>query len=122
MLAGSVDGSDLLVERFFAPDQRAGEYPTCWVEVTSAGKRELALALGRDERWLARIHSHPFEAFHSTTDDANPGLTAEGAISIVVPYFGLGLRRGLDACALFQRRLGRWLPTTVAALDLEIIG
>jgi hypothetical protein len=36
-------------------------------------------------------------------------LTAEGALSIVVPFFGLGLRRGLEACAVFVCRHGEWL-------------
>ena len=119
MLAGFISPGATRIERFFAPDQRAGVYPTCWVEVTRAGKDQLALALGRDERWIARIHSHPGEAFHSTTDDANPGLTAEGSVSIVVPYFGLGLRQGVDACALYVHRGLRWIQTTVQELGVE---
>ncbi len=78
------------------------------VEVTAQGKLELAAALGMHERWLARIHSHPGEPFHSHTDDSNPALTADGALSIVVPFFGLGLRRGLPACALHVFDDGRW--------------
>lgn len=120
MLAGYLGPDATRVERFFAPDQRAGSYPTCWVEVTRAGKDQLALALGPGERWIARIHSHPGEAFHSPTDDANPGLTAEGALSIVVPYFGLALRHGLQACAIHERRGGRWLKRSVAELAIEI--
>jgi len=122
MLGGRIDGRDWRVERFFAPDQRGGEYPTCWVEVTPLGKQQLALALEAGERWLARIHSHPAQAFHSSTDDANPGLTAEGAVSIVVPFFGLGLRGGIGACALFQRRGLRWIPTSAEELDVRIFG
>ena len=96
---------------FVAPDQRA-DRPSggCWVEITERGKRELAVRLPPDCRYLARIHSHPGEAFHSPTDDANPALTHEGALSIVVPYFGLGLRRGLAACAVFRLASGRWFP------------
>jgi hypothetical protein len=78
------------------------------VEVTRQGQIDLALALGADELYVARIHSHPGEAFHSPTDDANPALTHDGALSIVVPYFGLGLRRGLDACAVLRLERGRW--------------
>src|SRR5271165_7512417 len=57
-------------------------------------------------RYLARVHNHPVAAFHSRTDDANPALSHEGAISIVVPYFGLGLRRGLAACAVYRLTAG----------------
>lgn len=121
MLGGRIDGTDSRIERFFAPDQRAGEYPTCWVEVTRLGKQQLALALDADERWLARIHSHPAQAFHSSTDDANPGLTADGVLSIVVPFFGLGLRGGLESCAMFQLRGGRWMATSPDELDVRVI-
>lgn len=106
MLAGTaVTG----ITRCVIPDQRASRsrYGVS-VEVTEKGKLGLAVALGPNERYLARIHSHPSEAFHSETDDANPGLTAEGAFSIVVPYFGLGLRRGLSACAVYVYREGEW--------------
>lgn len=80
------------------------------VEVTRAGQMQLALALGPGELYASRIHSHPGEAFHSKTDDANPALTYDGALSIVVPFFGLGLRRGLDACAVYRLERARWHP------------
>lgn len=68
----------------------------------TAGKRQLAAGLGRGERYLVRAHSHPGEPFHSDTDNRNPALTFIGALSVVAPYFGLGLRRGLDACAVLR--------------------
>lgn len=95
--------------RLVIPPQVAGG-EGAWVEVPLAGKLMLAAQLKGDERYVARIHSHPGEAFHSPTDDANPVLLFEGALSIVVPYYGLGLRRGLDNCAVFERRQRRWLP------------
>jgi hypothetical protein len=78
------------------------------VEVTRAGQMQLALALGPDDLYVARIHSHPAEAFHSPADDANPILTHEGSLSIVVPFFGLGLRSGMEACAVLRRERGNW--------------
>jgi hypothetical protein len=95
--------------RFIAPDQHAyvGDLG-CSVEVTDAGKVQLVEALRPDEVYLVRAHSHPDRAFHSPVDDRNPALTHEGALSVVVPYFGLGLRRGLDACAVFRLEGGRW--------------
>jgi hypothetical protein len=101
--------ADGTATRLVVPDQEATPVPHCTVTVTTAGKLALAAALGRNERYIARIHSHPGLAFHSPTDDANPAITFEGALSIVVPYFGLGLRHGLDACAVLQIRSGRWV-------------
>lgn len=95
--------------RLVIPEQTAHPVPHCWVEVTRAGKSELARALGPRDRYVARIHSHPGNAFHSKTDDENPALTHEGAISIVVPYFGLGLRHGLASCEVYVRSAGMWV-------------
>ena len=95
--------------RLVVPDQVATPVPYATVEVTFAGKLQLATALSGEERYLARIHSHPDVAFHSGTDDMNPAITQEGAVSIVVPFFGLGLRRGLEACAVYVRRDQKWV-------------
>ncbi len=108
MLAGT---PMLGITRCVIPDQRPYRIGRgVGVEVTDKGKLELAAALALDERWLARIHSHPDEAFHSPIDDANPALTAAGSLSIVVPFFGLGLRRGLEPCAVHVYHRGDWLP------------
>lgn len=94
--------------RLVIPNQAATPAPYCSVEVTRAGKLSLAAALGPGDRYAARIHSHPLLAFHSPTDDANPAITQEGAFSIVAPYFGLGLRHGLDPCAVYIRTNNTW--------------
>ena len=85
------------------------------VEVTRAGQMQLATALDADELYASRIHSHPDEAFHSQADDVNPALTYDGALSIVVPFYGLGLRHGLDACAVYRLEHGRWHPLAPGA-------
>lgn len=97
-------------DRLVVPTQQASRADGgCWVEVPLAGKLECAAALRPRERYVARIHSHPGEAFHSAADDRNPALTHQGALSIVAPFFGLGLRRGLDACAVYVLRRTRWV-------------
>lgn len=116
-----VAGSDRVVRRAVFPDQRAGRYPSCWVEVTDLGKRELATAIERDESYVSRIHSHPGAAFHSATDDRNPALQHEGAVSIVVPFFGLGARLGLGACAVFVRRRHHWEQLQLGSERDEVI-
>ena len=95
--------------RLVVPEQRASRTRLgVSVVVTRAGQLQLAAALGSDELFVARIHSHPGEAFHSAADDANPVLSHVGALSVVVPYFGLGLRHGLDACAVLRYDGHRW--------------
>lgn len=97
------------VKRAVVPDQVANPAPACWVQVTTKGKLQLAAALGHDEIYVARIHSHPGAAFHSETDDANPALNHEGALSLVAPDFGAGLASGLERCAVYLRTGGAWL-------------
>jgi hypothetical protein len=104
-----IAGMDGVATQLVIPDQNAHPIPRCWVEVTREGKSELAAALGPKEMYVSRIHSHPGLAFHSPTDDVNPAITYSGALSIVVPFFGLGLRHGLDLCAVLVRRDGKWI-------------
>lgn len=103
LIAAAAGADDWWEATFFiAPEQCAVTGPHgCSVEVTESGKDQLVAALPAGHLYLARVHSHPGAAFHSRTDDANPALTHVGALSIVVPYFGLGLRRGLHACAVY---------------------
>lgn len=97
------------IPRLVIPDQLARRTPLgVSVELTERGQWDLATALAGNEAYVARIHSHPGEAFHSPTDDRNPVITFNGAISIVVPYFGLGLRYGLGACAVLRLDSGAW--------------
>jgi len=98
-----------IVTGIVIPDQVANPFPRCWVEVTHRGKLELAAALEQGETYVARIHSHPGAAFHSATDDRNPALTYEGALSIVVPNFGAGLTSGLAESAVYRRSNRRWV-------------
>lgn len=113
--------SDGETTRLVVPAQTATPVPYCTVEVTHEGKLQLAAELKNSETYVARIHSHPGLAFHSPADNANPALTFDGALSIVVPYFGLGLRHGLDACAVLQRRAGKWFDLPCgAARDAEV--
>lgn len=116
-----VAGGDRVASHVIFPDQRAGRSPCCWVQVTERGKAELALALGPADRYVARIHSHPGYAFHSLTDDRNPALRYEGALSIVVPYFGLGLRAGLQACSVYVRQSRRWIELAPGPQRDEVI-
>ena len=106
---GGHHGLELVVPRQNARRDALGHVN---VEVPREGQMDLALALGPDHLYVARIHSHPGDAFHSSADDANPVISFEGGISIVVPFFGLGLRRGLDTCAVYLFHDGAWVELT----------
>lgn len=116
-----VAGPDRVARHVIFPDQRAGRSPSCWVRVTERGQTELAVALGADETYVARVHSHPGCAFHSKTDDRNPAVRYEGALSIVVPYYGLGLRAGLRRCGVFVRRRRSWIEMAPGPARDEVI-
>ncbi len=116
-----IAGERSVAARLLIPDQRATPAPYCSVEVTLEGKLQMAAALAPGERYVARIHSHCLEAFHSPMDDRNPALTFQGALSIVVPYFGLGLRHGLEACALYQLRGRQWVAVVPGRERDEVV-
>ncbi len=67
-------------------------------------------------RLIAQVHSHPTEAYHSSTDDAYAIVTAEGGFSLVVPYFARG-PASIPAWAVYRLRQGRW--TAVPADEVE---
>jgi hypothetical protein len=105
MIAANGDGQTRLV----IPDQKATPVPFCTVSVSERGKLQLVGELHATERYIARIHSHPGAAFHSDTDNKNPALTFQGALSIVAPFFGLGLRNGFERCAVYQLHRNSWV-------------
>ena len=58
-------------------------------------------------RLIAQVHSHPTEAYHSSTDDSYAVVTAEGGFSIVVPNFADD-DPSPSVCAVYHLRGGRW--------------
>jgi len=68
----------------------------CAVEIPPDALTELIAALPAGLSVVARIHTHPTEAYHSPVDDTNMLISHEGAISIVVPNFA---RAPLDLLA-----------------------
>jgi hypothetical protein len=58
-----------------------------------------------------QIHSHPSDAYHSSTDDDFPLMTLVGGLSAVVPDFGAAGRAGLDEWAWYRLvDVGAWQP------------
>jgi len=64
----------------------------------------------RGVRLLAQLHSHPGEAYHSTTDDRYAIVTEEGGFSVVVPSFGR--HPPFEQCAIYRLERGRWTDQT----------
>jgi hypothetical protein len=57
------------------------------VEVRSDDLLELISGLPEGTAILARVHTHPGEAYHSALDDTNMLISHQGAVSVVVPVF-----------------------------------
>lgn len=62
-----------------------------------------------------QVHTHPFEAFHSQTDDAYPIVQMPGFLSLVIPKFGLGSMSFDDAYLCEITATGGWRPVDIAA-------
>lgn len=58
---------------------------------------------------VAQVHTHPTEAYHSSTDDDYAIATTIGCFSIVVPNFAL-VNYALAQCAVYRLDVdGKWL-------------
>lgn len=56
-----------------------------------------------------QVHSHPTNAFHSSTDDSFPLATLDGALSVVVPEFGRDGPHVREGWAYYRLREGEWI-------------
>jgi hypothetical protein len=58
----------------------------------------------------AQVHSHPTDAYHSSTDDAYPLVTLLGALSVVVPDFAANAPNDIDSWAWYRlSRRAKWV-------------
>jgi hypothetical protein len=91
------DGATLQIASAVVPDQRAHQTPNgLLVTVDGQSLFEVNRALyKRGEILAAQVHSHPDDAYHSSTDDCFSLVTLTGALSVVVPRFGAD---GLNGC------------------------
>lgn len=55
-----------------------------------------------------QVHTHPREAFHSSTDDAYPIVHTPGFLSLVIPNFAMGPVGFKDAYLTEITKDGRW--------------
>lgn len=109
LFLGEVAYGRALVQTVCFPAQRA---------ITSQGGVGVHVTgdeLFRISRWavehaqtlLGQMHTHPTDAYHSSTDDAFPLVSLPGAFSIVVPYFA---RRPIEfsGCACYRSGPDGW--------------
>jgi hypothetical protein len=69
-----------------------------------------------------QVHSHPTDAYHSSTDDDYPLMTLIGGLSAVVPDFGAAGRDGLAEWAWYRLvDTGEWAPVD-SATQLRFVG
>ena len=67
----------------------------------------------RDVGVRVQIHTHPFEAFHSETDDRYPLLFAPGFLSLVIPSFAAGRIGFADAYLTEVQPDGTWREVSI---------
>jgi hypothetical protein len=80
--------SKLVVKRAIVPNESETNHHNS-VRFSDTAIESIAdTILSRGELLIAQVHSHPFEAFHSDTDDKYPLLHRKGFLSLVIPYFG----------------------------------
>jgi len=124
--AGYTEGTTFVVTSLLIPRQKGirREDGVCAV-VEGAELRRIGLELYKAGRQLfAQIHSHPTEAYHSSTDDQYAIVSTMGGLSLVVPDFAV---RPFDLDEYATYRLsekGVWdelHPRDVAQL-IQIVG
>jgi len=69
---------------------------------------------------IAQLHSHPEDAYHSSTDDTFPISTSLGSFSLVVPYFAKQPFM-LSNCAVYRLLDIGWTPLTRSEIERTII-
>ncbi len=80
-------GSDIkCIVEAYRPEQRATDN-RFWIPETGMTALMQHLRFAKLSL-VVQVHSHPRRAFHSEIDDANTVVRHEGALSIVVPFFG----------------------------------
>lgn len=113
---GELEGETFRVRETFIPEQR-GLRTADGVCVYVAGDELHRLNVWLFERGLvvgAQLHSHPTNAYHSTTDDTYAIATLSGALSIVVRNFAADPFSLADCATYRLDERGRWLELSTA--------
>ena len=107
---GARSGNYVNVSEAFVPLQEAEED---YFRIPPRGMSELLSHLHQNRLMTAaQVHSHPGHAFHSEADDRWAVVRHEGALSLVVPFFGLNTTEETftgDAAVFQLSKSNRWL-------------
>jgi hypothetical protein len=87
--AGQPDGDTFLVRANIIPEQRSlrSDLGVCVVVGGDELHRINVWLYEHGMTLITQLHSHPHEAYHSTTDDTYPIATTTGSLSLVIPDF-----------------------------------
>lgn len=104
--------------------------PSGLTEVVHPRHKSGRYGLSIDDRWIndfwndlssrglgvrVQVHTHPYEAFHSATDDAFPLLFDVGFLSLVIPDFAMG-PIGFEKAYLAEIQAdGAWLEVPISS-------
>ena len=120
---GRRTASPQLITEVFRPEQVVDRD---FFKIPASGMRHLLHHLReRQLHLLAQVHSHPEEAFHSRADDVWAVVRHVGAVSLVVPWFGMrtGADTFLEDIAAFQLDASdRWLEVEAHSLIRRLPG
>lgn len=75
----------------------------------------------RAEILAAQVHTHPTDAYHSSTDDTFPLVTLVGALSVVLPDFARRAPQDIDRWAWYRlSKRAKWEPaSTTTKIEIE---
>lgn len=110
-----VDQSIAEVTKLVVPRQETG--PLHFNIPLQERLRLMQLVAAENEFILVQLHTHPREAFHSKADDTMAITKHVGAISIVIPNFGMRWSGSLAETAVFVHQgAARWSQITSASV------
>jgi hypothetical protein len=123
---GVQDGEVFRVQEAVIPQQRGLRYEdgVCVVVQGDELHRLNVLLHERNLTLIAQIHSHPTNAYHSSTDDSYPIVTRAGGISLVVPDFALQPFSLANSAVFRLSREGQWNELSLDAVCrlIRIVG
>ena len=121
--AGKQAGTIFTVTELIVPEQkglRTADGVCAVVEADELARLNVHL-YRRELELIAQVHTHPTEAYHSSTDDQYAIATTIGCYSIVVPNFAV-VNYALSECAVYRLDVaGRWLEVDESALPNRIV-
>jgi len=121
--AGKQQDTVFTVTELIVPKQKGLSTPDGVCAIVEADElRRLNMFLYRNSLQLvAQVHTHPTEAYHSSTDDQYAIATTIGSFSIVVPNFAV-VNYALAECAVYRLNAqGSWVEVDEAQLPNKIV-